>query len=157
MLHTLLYMWLYLLISFLAVLFLYFILYLLWPCFVYLMFRQCLCKRKNLKKAGEWAIVTGSTSGIGRAFAEILAKEGLNIFLISRDVTKLEKVAGELENIYKVKTRIFVADLAKVCSNYIIVNILPVHFWCPKSIFRQISRMNNCAQKLSLYQQFPVW
>lgn len=32
---------------------------------------------KDLHRFGSWAIVTGATDGIGRAFAEALAKKGL--------------------------------------------------------------------------------
>lgn len=31
---------------------------------------------RNLKKLGEWAVVTGATDGIGKAYAEALAKRG---------------------------------------------------------------------------------
>lgn len=31
---------------------------------------------KNLKKLGKWAVVTGATDGIGRAYADALAKKG---------------------------------------------------------------------------------
>ena len=32
---------------------------------------------KNLKRLGQWAVVTGSTDGIGRAYANALAKIGV--------------------------------------------------------------------------------
>ncbi|VDM33785.1 unnamed protein product [Hydatigera taeniaeformis] len=92
----------------LAVVLLPLAIFLLWPVLVYFVFRMFLCKRGDLKKAGEWAIITGATDGIGRAFAEFLAKEGLNIFLISRTEAKLVAAAGELEKDYNVKTKIFV-------------------------------------------------
>ncbi|XP_078699301.1 very-long-chain 3-oxoacyl-CoA reductase-like isoform X2 [Branchiostoma floridae x Branchiostoma belcheri] len=60
--------------------------------------------------AGRWAVVTGSTDGIGKAYAEQLAARGLNIVLISRSKDKLEAVAAEIEGKAGVKTKIVVAD-----------------------------------------------
>lgn len=34
---------------------------------------------KNLKRLGEWAVVTGATDGIGRAYADGLAKKGVPV------------------------------------------------------------------------------
>jgi 17beta-estradiol 17-dehydrogenase / very-long-chain 3-oxoacyl-CoA reductase len=48
---------------------------------------------KNLKKAGDWGIVTGATDGIGQAIAFELAKKGLNVLLLSRTESKLEATA----------------------------------------------------------------
>ncbi|KZS14391.1 Estradiol 17-beta-dehydrogenase 12 [Daphnia magna] len=50
----------------------------------------------NVKKLGSWAVVTGATDGIGRAYAEELARKGLNIVLISRSLFKLQNVAREI-------------------------------------------------------------
>ena len=41
-------------------------------------------------------MVTGATDGIGKAYAKALAKEGLNIILISRTKEKLDNVAAEI-------------------------------------------------------------
>ncbi|KAL5965034.1 Very-long-chain 3-oxoacyl-CoA reductase-B [Taenia solium] len=98
--------------------FLFLAIFLLWPVLVYFVFRVFLCKRDDLKKAGEWTIITGATDGIGRAFAELLAKEGLNVFLISRTEAKLLAVAADLEKDYNVKTKIFVADFARENFSY---------------------------------------
>ncbi|GAB2220430.1 hypothetical protein Droror1_Dr00008080 [Drosera rotundifolia] len=51
---------------------------------------------KDLKKYGQWAIVTGSTDGIGKAFACQLARKGLNLVLVSRDPTKLDAVSDQI-------------------------------------------------------------
>ncbi|KAL5106107.1 Very-long-chain 3-oxoacyl-CoA reductase [Taenia crassiceps] len=75
--------------------------------------KRALSKRHELKRAGEWAIITGSTDGIGRAFAEELASDGLNIFLVSRNAEKLSRVSQELEREYKIQTKSFVADFAE--------------------------------------------
>jgi NADPH:quinone reductase-like Zn-dependent oxidoreductase len=41
-------------------------------------------------------VVTGATSGIGYEFAHQLAQAGFNVFLVSRDPSKLAQVAGEI-------------------------------------------------------------
>jgi 17beta-estradiol 17-dehydrogenase / very-long-chain 3-oxoacyl-CoA reductase len=62
-------------------------------------FYRLLCPVKlDVKKFGEWALITGSTDGIGRAYAIELAKRGLNVILISRTKEKLEQVAKEIQN-----------------------------------------------------------
>ncbi|CAH8865565.1 unnamed protein product [Trichobilharzia szidati] len=81
--------------------------------FNYTIGKKLFSKRKQLKRAGEWAIVTGATDGIGKAYAEQLAKDGLNIMLISRNLEKLNKVAKEIESSYGVKTRVVVADFTQ--------------------------------------------
>ncbi|XP_065755326.1 inactive hydroxysteroid dehydrogenase-like protein 1 isoform X2 [Phocoena phocoena] len=43
-----------------------------------------------IKQYGRWAVVSGATDGIGRAYAEELASRGLNIVLISRNQEKLQ-------------------------------------------------------------------
>jgi len=52
----------------------------------------------NLKKFGEWVIVTGSTDGIGLGYARQFAKRGLNLVLISRSEEKLKKNCRRLES-----------------------------------------------------------
>lgn len=59
---------------------------------------------KNLKKYGQWAIVTGCTDGIGKAISDQLARKGLNLVLVSRSLDKLTEQAKEIETKYKVKT-----------------------------------------------------
>lgn len=68
--------------------------------------------RKSLKHYGEWAVVTGCTDGIGREYAKQLAGHGLNIVLISRTKSKLEKVSTEIEKMHSVETRIIVFDFS---------------------------------------------
>uniref|UniRef100_A0A8D0TYR5 Very-long-chain 3-oxoacyl-CoA reductase n=1 Tax=Sus scrofa TaxID=9823 RepID=A0A8D0TYR5_PIG len=47
---------------------------------------------------GEWAVVTGGTDGIGKSYAEELAKRGMKIVLISRSQDKLDQVSSEIMN-----------------------------------------------------------
>ncbi|XP_075289561.1 inactive hydroxysteroid dehydrogenase-like protein 1 isoform X2 [Opisthocomus hoazin] len=66
-----------------------------------------------VKQYGKWAVVTGSTDGIGKAYAEELAKRGVNIILISRSKEKLEAVSRSIAETYKVETDFVVADFSK--------------------------------------------
>uniref|UniRef100_A0A8C6RGR8 Very-long-chain 3-oxoacyl-CoA reductase n=1 Tax=Nannospalax galili TaxID=1026970 RepID=A0A8C6RGR8_NANGA len=59
---------------------------------------------------GEWAVVTGSTDGIGKAYAEELAKRGMKIVLISRSQDKLNQVSSEIKEKFKVETRTIAVD-----------------------------------------------
>jgi len=64
----------------------------------------------NVAKLGEWAVVTGATDGIGKGYAQQLAKRGLNIVLVSRTPHKLQNVGAEIAEKYKVKTKIVDID-----------------------------------------------
>jgi len=72
----------------------------------------------NLKKYGSWVVVTGCTDGIGKAYAELLAKLGLNVVLISRSKDKLEEQAKYLKEKYSVQTKIIPADFTEATSIY---------------------------------------
>lgn len=67
----------------------------------------------DLKKMGQWAVVTGATDGLGKAFAEALAQKGMDIILISRSKPKLDAVAAEIGEKYKVNTKVIEADFTE--------------------------------------------
>ncbi|CAL7945425.1 unnamed protein product [Xylocopa violacea] len=72
----------------------------------------------DLRSQGKWAVITGSTSGIGKAYAEQLAEKGLDIVLVSRSLPKLEEVATELKQRFGVEVRIVEADLTEGQAAY---------------------------------------
>ncbi|XP_060620447.2 very-long-chain 3-oxoacyl-CoA reductase-like [Anolis sagrei] len=59
---------------------------------------------------GAWAVVTGATDGIGKAYAEELAKRGMKVVLISRSQEKLDRVACEIRVKFNVETKTIAAD-----------------------------------------------
>ena len=62
---------------------------------------------------GKTALITGAGRGIGRSTAIALAKEGVNLGLIGRTMSNLEKVSAELEQ-YDIKVSAAVADVAEL-------------------------------------------
>jgi len=67
----------------------------------------------DVKALGKWAVVTGATDGIGKAYAFELARRGMNIVLVSRNPTKLAAVAKEIEEVHPVATKVVAADFTR--------------------------------------------
>eukprot|EP01059_Diplonema_ambulator_P026197 TRINITY_DN4341_c0_g1_i1.p1 TRINITY_DN4341_c0_g1~~TRINITY_DN4341_c0_g1_i1.p1 ORF type:complete len:307 (+),score=136.66 TRINITY_DN4341_c0_g1_i1:356-1276(+) len=73
---------------------------------------------KDLKKYGKWALVTGATDGIGKAYAFELAKKGLNVVLVSRTESRLQEVkTAILEKYPKVEVMVVAADMGKITDD----------------------------------------
>ncbi|MGF1591601.1 MAG: SDR family oxidoreductase [Pleurocapsa sp.] len=60
------------------------------------------------------AIVTGASSGIGKATALAFAESGIEVALVSRSADKLKTVAAEIQLKTQVKAEIYPIDLAMV-------------------------------------------
>lgn len=61
---------------------------------------------------GEWAIVTGASSGIGAEFARQLAASGLNLVLVARRLPLLEALGKELSTQHQIQYRTLSLDLS---------------------------------------------
>ena len=61
-----------------------------------------------------WAIITGASSGIGKALAFEFAAGGFNVFLTGRNEGALTEVAAECAGRHHVQTEVIAADLSSV-------------------------------------------
>lgn len=61
---------------------------------------------------GPWALVAGASEGLGAAYAEELAKRGLNLVLVARRTALLHELADRLAKTYAVEVRTLPLDLA---------------------------------------------
>lgn len=68
---------------------------------------------RSLRRYGAWAVVTGASDGIGRAFAAQAAAAGLNVVLVARREAVLRELAAQLSAEHAVETRVIAADLAE--------------------------------------------
>ncbi|MBN2486841.1 MAG: SDR family NAD(P)-dependent oxidoreductase, partial [Bacteroidales bacterium] len=69
-----------------------------------------------LKKYGNWALITGASSGIGKAFAFDVARQGLNLILVSEQEEALNQVANEITSLCKISAIPCCADLSDMNS-----------------------------------------
>lgn len=63
--------------------------------------------------AGDWALVTGASSGIGEVFARQLAAKKINLLLVARREDKLRELAQALVKEHGIQARIAPLDLAR--------------------------------------------
>lgn len=68
---------------------------------------------KALKTFGQWALVTGASSGLGEEFATQIASQGLNVVLLARRKDKLESLAKHLTSTFKINTMTIEMDLTQ--------------------------------------------
>jgi uncharacterized protein len=61
---------------------------------------------------GKTALITGASSGIGRAFARALAERGMSVLLVARSLERLRALATELSQRYGVQAEVIPADLS---------------------------------------------
>lgn len=64
------------------------------------------------EKYGQYALVAGGSDGLGAAFAEAIARRGLNLILIARQEDRLNETATRLKEMYEIDVIAIAADMA---------------------------------------------
>src|SRR5689334_23918853 len=64
----------------------------------------------------KWAIITGASSGIGRALAFQFAAGGFNLLITARNEAALTAVAAQCSSKYGIETQVVAADLSRMDS-----------------------------------------
>lgn len=67
-----------------------------------------------VSRYGPWAVVTGASDGIGRAFAERLAAMGMNVVLVARRMHVLTELADTLRAAHGIQCRVLSVDLSQL-------------------------------------------
>lgn len=68
--------------------------------------------RSEASLRGKVAVMTGATSGVGRAAAEEFARHGCDLVVVARNREKAEAFADELSGKYGIAVRLYLADLS---------------------------------------------
>lgn len=74
------------------------------------------------------AFITGASAGIGKACAEIFAREGYNLVLTARRIDKLDDVAREIKAKYTIEVKTLSMDVRSKASVQEGWNSLPVEW-----------------------------
>ena len=105
---------------------------------------------------GDWSLVTGASSGIGREFALQLAAAGMNLVLVARRKQLLDTLATELKERHGVQVRPVAMDLARPGAVAEVKSLLSSHgcrirLLCNNAAFGHWGRFENATA--SDYQQ----
>src|SRR5258706_13913716 len=64
------------------------------------------------KQYGSWAVIAGASEGLGAAYAEELARLGINLVLVARRLVLLESLASQLTEKHHIQVKTFLLDLS---------------------------------------------
>ena len=70
-------------------------------------------REPSTRKRERTALITGASSGIGEAFADVFAAQGFDLAIVARRADKLQAIAERLRTNYGARVEVFVVDLSK--------------------------------------------
>ncbi len=94
-------------------------------------------------------LVTGASSGIGKGVAEIMAKAGAQVIMVSRDKSRGREAFSEIKSYAKNKVEWIPTDLCSIAS----INELVLEF---KSKYSKLDILFNCAGDKIIKKYYTV-
>ena len=73
-------------------------------------------KKFKAKEMPQTALITGASRGIGAAFAQLFAADGIHLILTARSETDLKRQQQELQEKYGIKVHIYTHDLTQAAE-----------------------------------------
>lgn len=101
---------------------------------------------ETVNKTKTYTLITGASGGIGKEIAELFAKKGNNLLLISRRKSVLDAISSNFENLYHVKVLTIPCDLSLKETPKIIYE------WCKEKNIIIDTIINNAG--MGLFGQF---
>ncbi len=93
-----------------------------------------------------FAVITGSSSGIGYEISKLLAKKGFNLIIIARRKNRLDKIKKVFEKKYSIKVIAIEADLSREENCIKLFNIIkhyPIRIWINNAGFGKLGRFED--------------
>lgn len=102
---------------------------------------------------GEWALITGASSGIGYAYAMELARKGLNLILVARRNDRLTTLSRRLTEMFDTQTVIVIQDIgvpgaASYIANQIAAKGIRIRLLVNNAAFGRWGRFEETEQEV---------
>lgn len=100
------------------------------------------------EKYGQYALVAGGSDGLGFAFAEAIARRGLNLILIARQEDRLKATAAQLKEKYEIDVISIAADMVDYenVKNLISALQVPIGLLVYNAAFAPIGLFENTSE-----------
>jgi len=98
---------------------------------------------------GKWAIITGASSGIGKALALEFASGGFNVVLTGRNEQALAQVAADCSDKFRVATEVLPAELSRSDSTDRLIATIAMTADSSISAYSQ-NAVRRCVQPLRI-------